>query len=133
VDEAHAGFAGQLAALTNSEADLDIFEVPGAFEIPLMTKDLARTGKYSAIVGCAMIVDGGIYRHEFVAHAVVSGLMQAQLETGVPVISVVLTPKEYHDTEDHQRFFIEHFAKKGREAADAYVSLMAGRRALVCA
>ncbi len=128
VDEGHRGFADQLAALTSGEGGLDVIEVPGAFEIPLMALDLARTGKYSAIVGCAFVVDGGIYRHEFVADAVVNGLMRAQLEAGTPILSVVLIPKEYQDTEDHRAFFLEHFATKGREAADACVSLLAQRR-----
>ena len=65
----------------------------------------------------ALVVDGGIYRHEFVADAVVNGLMRVQLDTGVPVISAVLTPKNFHDHADHQRFFAEHFVVKGAEAS----------------
>jgi 6,7-dimethyl-8-ribityllumazine synthase len=70
-------------------------------------------------VACALVVDGGIYRHEFVASAVIDGLMRVQLDTGVPVISAVLTPKDFHDHADHQRFFAEHFVIKGTEAAQA--------------
>jgi len=50
---------------------------------------LAKTGRYAAIVAAGFVVDGGIYRHEFVAEAVIGGLMRVQLETGVPVISAV--------------------------------------------
>jgi 6,7-dimethyl-8-ribityllumazine synthase len=96
---------------------VDVFEVPGAFEIPLHALSLARTGRYAAIVGCALVVDGGIYRHEFVADAVISGLMRVQLDTGVPVISAVLTPKNFHEHDEHRRYFSEHFVVKGREAA----------------
>ncbi len=71
--------------------EVEIFDVPGAYEIPLHAKTLARTGRYSAIVGSAFVVDGGIYRHDFVATAVINGMMQVQLETEVPVLSVVLT------------------------------------------
>ncbi len=54
-----------------------------------------------------------------VADAVVSGLMRGQLGTGVPVISAVLTPKNFHDHADHQRIFAVQFVVKGAEAAPA--------------
>ena len=65
------------------------------------------------------MVDGGIYRHEFVADAVISGMMQVQLETEVPVLSVVLTPHHFHESGEHERYFFEHFKVKGAEAARA--------------
>lgn len=98
--------------------DVEVFEVPGAFEIPLLAKQLAASGSYAAIVAGALVVDGGIYRHEFVASAVVQGLMQVQLETGVPVFSGVLTPKDF-TSEGQEAFFEEHFLVKGQEAARA--------------
>jgi 6,7-dimethyl-8-ribityllumazine synthase len=66
-----------------------------------------------------LVVDGGIYRHEFVAEAVITGLMQVQLETGVPVISAVLTPHHFHEHETHRKFFFDHLETKGAEAARA--------------
>ena len=45
----------------------------------------ARTGRYSAIVACGFVVNGDIYRHDFVADAIISGLMNVQLDSGVPV------------------------------------------------
>ncbi|MCR9127193.1 MAG: 6,7-dimethyl-8-ribityllumazine synthase [Rhodobacteraceae bacterium] len=99
--------------------NVDVFDVPGAFEMPLLARDLARTGQYGAIVCAAFVVDGGIYRHDFVADAVVSGLMQAGLETDVPVLSVSLTPHQYQPTDHHTAIFAAHFVDKGREAAQA--------------
>jgi 6,7-dimethyl-8-ribityllumazine synthase len=99
--------------------DLMVCDVPGAFEIPLRVQTLARSGGCAAIVACGLIIDGGIYRHEFVARAVIDALMRVQLDTGVPVLSVVLTPQAFHEHDEHQRFFTEHFVKKGREAARA--------------
>lgn len=98
--------------------------VPGAFEIPLQVKRLARSGRHDAIIACGLVVNGGIYRHEFVAAAVVDGLMAVQLETDVPVISAVLTPRDFHEHEDHRQFFIHHFKKKGREAAQACLAAL---------
>ena len=104
---------------------VEVFDVPGAFELPLVARDLALSGRYAAIAAAAFVVDGGIYRHEFVAKTVVEGLMRVGLDTGVPVLSVSLTPHQYQETEHHNRIFAEHFVQKGREAAEA--ALMIGR------
>jgi 6,7-dimethyl-8-ribityllumazine synthase len=118
VDQALVGFEKRLAEL-GLEAQVDVFDVPGAFEMPLLAQELAGTGKYTAIAAAALVVDGGIYRHDFVAQAVVSGLLEAGLKTGVPVLSVSLTPHHFQPTQEHQSFFAQHFIKKGEEAADA--------------
>jgi 6,7-dimethyl-8-ribityllumazine synthase len=102
-----------------AETSIDFFEVPGAFEIPLQAKLLAGTGQYAAIVAAGLVVDGGIYRHEFVADAVIGALMRVQLETEIPIISAVLTPQRFHEHQEHARFFREHFLVKGTEAAAA--------------
>jgi 6,7-dimethyl-8-ribityllumazine synthase len=111
-------------------AQVDRFEVPGALEIPLRAKQLAATGRFDAIVACALVVDGGIYRHEFVAQAVLDGIMRVQLEAGVPVLSAVLTPQQFHDHVEHQRFFAEHLVTKGVEVADACADLLLSARTL---
>ena len=118
VDRALEGFENDMDA-DGRAYDLAAFDVPGAFEMPLLAKKLAQNGKYDAIVCAALVVDGGIYRHDFVAAAVVDGLMQAQMETGVPVYSVSLTPHHFQPTEDHKQFYWRHFVKKGAEAAQA--------------
>ncbi|MGB1036917.1 MAG: 6,7-dimethyl-8-ribityllumazine synthase, partial [Candidatus Puniceispirillales bacterium] len=82
VDQALAGFQQKIPA-----DHIDVYDVPGALEIPMVAKKLAESGKYAAIAGCAFVVDGGIYRHDFVAATVLDGLMRAMLDTGVPVLS----------------------------------------------
>ena len=119
VDHCRHSFIGEMAAWGVPEEQVDLFTVPGAFEIPLHAKRLADSGRYAAIVGAALVIDGGIYRHEFVAEAVVNGLMRVQLDTDVPVISAVLTPHHFHDHPEHTRFFCEHLEVKGSEAAHA--------------
>ena len=64
-------------------------------------------------------MDGGIYRHEFVAETVIRALMQVQLSTETPVFSVVLTPHHFHEHEVHRQFYHGHFRTKGAEAARA--------------
>lgn len=98
---------------------IDVFDVPGAFEMPLLAQRLAKTGKYQAIACAALVVDGGIYRHDFVAQAVVDGLMRAGLETGIPVLSVSLTPHHFQETDHHKAIYRSHFVQKGREAGEA--------------
>ena len=119
VREAHAGFVDEMTATGFPAAAIERFEVPGAFELPLLAQTLVRTGRYAAVVAAALVVDGGIYRHDFVAGTVVNALMQVQLATETPVFSVVLTPHHFHDHDIHQRFFHEHFRVKGAEAARA--------------
>ncbi len=101
----------------------------GAFEIPLLARDLARTGRYDAVVGAAFVVDGGIC-HEFVTATVIEGLMRAQMDTDVPVLSVVLTPHSYQETEAHTAFFRDHIVLTGREAADTAQAIARTRAAL---
>lgn len=122
VDQSLVGFRQQLDVLGIS-AEIAVFDVPGAFEMPLLAQKLAETGDYDAIAAAALVVDGGIYRHDFVAQAVVSGLMEVGLKTGVPVLSLSLTPHHFQPSEEHHGFFREHFIKKGREAAEAAVQI----------
>ncbi|KAE9630967.1 6,7-dimethyl-8-ribityllumazine synthase [Parasedimentitalea maritima] len=120
VDRALEGFLQLIPA-----EQVDVYDVPGAFEMPLLAKDLAATGEYAAVACAAFVVDGGIYRHDFVAQAVVDGLMRAGMDTGVPVLSVSLTPHQYQETDHHNAIYREHFVEKGREAANA--ALMIGK------
>ncbi|MCP9480995.1 6,7-dimethyl-8-ribityllumazine synthase [Shimia sp. CNT1-13L.2] len=122
VDRALEGFCEIIP-----DAQVDVFDVPGAFEMPLLARDLAESGRYGAVACAAFVVDGGIYRHDFVAQAVVDGLMRAGLDTGVPVLSVSLTPHQYQETEHHNAIYRAHFVEKGREAARAALGVLAAR------
>ena len=109
VHQARDACARQLQTLGVAPARIHQIEVPGAFEIPLMAKKLAESGKFDAVIGSA----------------VVDGLMRVQLGTGVPVFSVALTPYNFQPSEDLQGFFRQHFIKKGMEAADACAQTLA--------
>lgn len=130
VDQARKAFVEEMGNHGYQPGDIDFFEVGGAFEIPLHAKLLARTGRYAGIVAVGLVVDGGLYRHEFVAQSVISGLMQVQLETEVPVFSVVLTPHHFHAGDEHQTFYFEHFLVKGAEAAKTCADTLQKLRAL---
>ena len=125
VDRAFDGFVEVLPS-----NQVDTFDVPGAFEMPLMARDLAASGQYDAVICAAFVVDGGIYRHDFVAQSVVDGLMRAGLDTGVPVLSVSLTPHHYQETDHHNAIYRAHFVTKGREAAQAALGILKARQVL---
>ena len=114
VNQALEGFRSEIGG-----AEVEVFDVPGAFEIPLLARDLARTGRFDAVIGAAFVVDGGIYRHDFVASTVLDGMMRAQMDADVPVLSIVLTPHHFQETDAHREFFRAHFVHKGQEAARA--------------
>lgn len=128
VDQCRLSFMAHIGEHGIDPNNVDVFEVPGVFEIPLQVKLLAQSRRYDAVVATGFIVDGGIYRHEFVSTAVIDALMQLQLELEVPVVSAVLTPQRFHEHADHQNFFREHFVVKGAEAAAACAGAIAGVR-----
>ena len=119
VDRTKLGFFERMAELGHGEDCIDVHKLPGALEFPLHCKKLAETGNYDVIVTAALVVDGGIYRHDFVASTVLDAMMQVQLETETPILSVVLTPHHFQECEAHENFFFEHFKIKGAEAAVA--------------
>ena len=134
----HADIVGNCVSAAKAEFErhrwspgqIETFPVPGVFEIPLHAKRLALTGRFDAIIACGLIVNGGIYRHEFVSTAVIDGLMRVQLDTDVPVLSAVLTPRDFHEHEEHHGFFKAHFLKKGVEVASACMATLASLDAL---
>jgi 6,7-dimethyl-8-ribityllumazine synthase len=128
VDQCRLSFTVEIGKLGYAKSMIDFFEVPGSLEIPLQAKMLAKTGQYAAIVATGFVVNGGIYRHEFVADAVIKGMMDVMLEHEVPVISAVLTPIHYHEHEEHHQFFFNHFRIKGKEAADACAKMIENMR-----
>ena len=130
VHQARDAFFAEMALGGFGPESIDVFDVPGAFEIPLHAQRLARSGRYAAVVGSALVVDGGIYRHDFVSQTVVQALMDVQLDTGVPMISAVLTPPHFHEHAEHRKYFLRHFAVKGTEAAQACLQTVAGLRRL---
>ena len=130
VEQATHAVRAELDRAPDRRFDVDEYPVPGAFEIPLHARRLAQSGCYDAVIACALVVNGGIYRHEFVASAVIDGLMRVQLDTEVPVLSAVLTPQRFHDHEEHRRFFLDHFVVKGEEVAAACIQTLASMAAL---
>ena len=111
VEECRIAFLAEIEA-RHIAGQVDVFEVPGSFEIPLHAQLLAKTRRYTAIVAAGLVVDGGIYRHEFVADTVIKALMDVQLKTEVPIFSAVLTPQQFHESAVHFDFFRKHLSSR---------------------
>ena len=129
-DACKEAFVAALAREGWDTTRIDFFSAPGSLEIPLMAKKLAKTGRYAAVCVSGLVVDGGIYRHDFVAHAVLQGIVATSLETEVPVLSAVLTPHHFHEHAVHTDFFRAHMATKGTELAHACRAVLDGLAAV---
>ncbi len=114
IEQCRLAFLAEIEARGIERARIDLFEVPGSFEIPLHVQLLAKTRRYTAIVAAGLVVDD-----EYIAETVIRALMDVQLRTEVPVFSAVLTPQQFHETAAHFDFFRKHFATKGVEVAEA--------------
>ena len=103
---------------------MDIFKVPGSLEIPLVGQQCLQNG-YDMAVGIGFVVNGLIYRHEFVGQEVVRGIVDVSLRTNKPFLSVVLTPQAYQEhLEENTDFFVRHMVTKGKEAASAALQML---------
>lgn len=107
----------------SDQYEIEEFEVPGSLEIPLLAQKLANTKNYKAICCVGFVTDGGIYRHDFVAHAILQSFMKVQLKTEIPVMSAVLTPQESFAEDGSNpkqyNFFKDHMLIKGKELAQS--------------
>jgi len=114
VAECRVAFLAEIEKRHIARAQIDVFEVPGSFEIPLHVQLLAKTRRYTAIVAAGLVIDD-----EYIAETVIKALMDVQFRTEVPVFSAVVTPEQFHETAAHFDFFRKHFANKGVEVAQA--------------
>ena len=124
VNSAEKSFIDAMVSKGFKAEQIDVIKVPGSLEIPLTGKMALENG-YDIAVGIGFVVNGGIYRHEFVGHTVVQSILDVSLETGKPFLSVVLTPQAFNeDLEVYEEMYIKHMVKKGQEAANACARML---------
>ncbi len=110
---------GALDALRRSGADegaIDIFKVPGAFEIPLLAKKVASTARYDAVICLGAVIRGSTPHFDYVANEVSKGVASVGLDTGIPVTFGVLT------TDTLEQAIERAGSKAGNKGWDAAVS-----------
>jgi len=100
------------------ESDIEIYRVPGAFEIPLAVKRIAATKKYDAIVALGAVIRGGTPHFEYVAGECVKGIGAVSLEFGLPVAFGVLTVDSIEQAIERSG------TKAGNKGAEAAMSVV---------
>ena len=113
---------GAIAALEEKKVefdkDEDLFYAPGAFEIPLIAKALAKTGMFSGVVCLGSVIKGETAHFEYISEAAAHGIMQACLETETPITFGILTVYNEEQAIARSKLDAEN---KGREAALACI------------
>jgi 6,7-dimethyl-8-ribityllumazine synthase len=99
-----------------SESDIDVAWVPGAFEIPLISKKLAESKKYDAVIALGTVIRGSTTHYDYVCNEAAKGIANASLQTGVPVIFGVVT------TENIEQAIERAGTKAGNKGWDAALS-----------
>ena len=100
--------------------DIDVAWVPGAFEIPLVAKRMAESGRYHAVICLGVVIRGATAHFEYVAGQVASGITTAALSTGVPVLFGVLTTENIEQAGERAG---TKAGNKGAEAAMAAIEM----------
>ena len=90
-DKLLSGAVDNLTRHGVADSDITVVWTPGAFEIPLVTKKLAESGKYNAIIALGCVIRGATAHFEYVAGEAAKGIGQAAMQTGIPIIFGVLT------------------------------------------
>ncbi|MBI3761395.1 MAG: 6,7-dimethyl-8-ribityllumazine synthase, partial [Chloroflexi bacterium] len=107
--------------------DIDVAWVAGAFEIPLIARRLAESGRYNAIICLGVVIRGATAHFEYVAGQAASGIAAAALSTGVPVLFGVLTTENIEQAVERAG---TKAGNKGAEAALAAIEMANLLRAL---
>ncbi|NVN03501.1 MULTISPECIES: 6,7-dimethyl-8-ribityllumazine synthase [Asaia] len=102
--------------------DVDVFDAPGAFELPLMAQALAKTGTYEGVICLGCVIKGDTAHFEFISLGATIGIMQAQLATETPISFGVLTTYTDEQAQARSRKDVHN---KGREASAACVETLA--------
>lgn len=103
------------------EAGRLVCHVPGAFELPLVARQLATSGSYDAIVCLGTVIRGETSHYDFVAGECARGLQEVQLSTGVPVVFGVLTTENLHQALERAG---GAYGNKGDEAVATAVEMV---------
>ena len=110
-------------------ADEQVAEVwaPGAFELPLVAKTLAASGKWDAVITLGAVIRGGTPHFEYVAGECAAGVLRVGLDTGVPVVFGVLTVDTVEQAEERS---VDGPGNKGAESAETAVEMASLLRAI---
>jgi len=120
-DKLLQGAVNRLTQLNFNENQITIVKVPGAVEIPLTTKLLAKSLKYDAIICLGAVIRGDTDHYDYVCQQVSQGCQQVMMEFDIPVIFGILTTENEEQAEERVGGKEGH---KGVEAADAAIHMV---------
>jgi 6,7-dimethyl-8-ribityllumazine synthase len=106
----------ELVRLGVAKADILLVNVPGALEHPLALQKMAQSGKFDALVALGAVVRGDTYHFEVVSNESARGILDVQLQTGVPIATAILTVET--EEQGHARM-----REKGRDAARVAIEM----------
>jgi 6,7-dimethyl-8-ribityllumazine synthase len=115
------GALDALERLGAAEESVELFKVPGSFEIPLLARTLARSGSFSAVICLGTIIRGQTPHFEYIAGEVSKGIAQAGMESGIPVIYGIVTADTLEQAIDRAGVKL---GNKGFDAAMSAVELV---------
>ena len=115
------GALDALEGLGANEKAIEVFKVPGAFEIPLMTLKVAESGKFDAVICLGAVIRGQTPHFEYVAGEAAKGIGQVAMKTGVPVLFGIITTDNLEQAIDRAG---AKAGNKGFEAAMAAIELV---------
>ena len=116
-----AGALDTIVRHGGSEDLVTLAYVPGSFEIPIVCKQMAKSGKYDAIIAVGAVIRGSTYHYELVSNEMAKGLAQVSLETGVPVTFGVITAESIEQAIERSG---SKAGNKGAEAAIAAIEMV---------
>jgi 6,7-dimethyl-8-ribityllumazine synthase len=115
------GALDALERLGAEEKAVELFKVPGSFEIPLLARKVAGSGKYDAVICLGTIIRGQTPHFEYIASEVTKGIAQAGMESGIPVVYGIVTADTLEQAIDRAGV---KAGNKGFEAAMSAVELV---------
>lgn len=115
------GALDALERLGAPEKNVEIFKVPGSFEIPLTAQKVAETGKFDAIICLGTVIRGATAHFDYVAGEAAKGIAQVSMKTGVPVLFGVITTETLEQAIDRAGVKV---GNKGFEAAMSAIELV---------
>ena len=128
VDELLAGCLRRLAQMDISEERIEVYRVPGAFELPVAAKVLAETGRFGAVVCLGCVIRGDTPHFDYVAGEAARGIQQVALSEALPIIFGVLTTNTEQQALDRTGGSHGHAGERAAEAALEMIAMVTRAR-----
>ena len=124
VDELLAGCLSRLKELGAKDQQVEVFRVPGAFELPVAAKAAARAGRFNAVICLGCVIRGDTPHFDYVAGEAARGIQQVSIDEKLPIIFGVLTTETEQQAKDRTGGPHGHAGQRAAEAAAEMIAVM---------